>query len=186
MKRFVIIVVAALFASCSAPHKFAPPSVAPVREKIANAQEHVANAQTHAGLAKIAVDRARAIAPAELNDLRQALDLASAEIDSLTDELLHAQTALHDAQLKLDTLEKRVGEQTEKLNAATEAARVAIGKYHLLKFYFCLIAAAAVFLVVFYFRKVLIAIPPPFSIYAGAAAFAGLPAATFGALWFRL
>jgi len=185
--------IALCLGGCASPRsaiRYSPPSVAPVREQISEAGSHVTNAQTHAQAAKRAVAAAVSAAnkykDAELN-----LQLVAAdhEIDALTVELNSAQTALRSANTNVDSLEHKIGDQTNLLNTANDEKNAALTKahaaarrYHKLKFWVCALAAAATALLIFRFKALLFLIPPPYNFIVGAA----VPAGVFGFLWLRL
>jgi uncharacterized lipoprotein YajG len=197
MTRFLSVLSAVsvvAFASCAAPRAalhYSPPSVAPVRENVSDAQSHVTNAQTHAQKAKAAI--ADAIKQMEMACPQAAglkLDLADAnrEIDALTYELNVAQESLKSANVHVDQLEGKIGEQTNLLNTANDEKNAAITKadaaahrYHKLKFYVCALGAALALLLIFKFKGLLTLLGP-----YGAIAYAAGPAAVFGALWLFL
>lgn len=194
---FACLAVALCVGGCASPKRsavhYSPPSVAPVREKISSAQGSVANAITLAGAAKTAIARATELlaAPADqlsVPDLQEALGEASGKVDALTTQLGSALGALGEAQVRIDALETKVSTQAAQLNTAIDEKNAAItwgdaavSKYHRLKFFICLLAAAAAGLLVFQFRGLLVYLGP-----WGLAAYVVVPGLVFTALWIRL
>lgn len=176
----VIVVVLALhlLGGCKVSEPVPAPSFAAVHGNISQAQTHAAAASTAAAEAKVAIARAQSLAPAAIPDLREALNIAQGKIDVLTTELVEVQEALTNANTHISALETQVIALADQLNTALAHDAASTAKYHRLKFYCCLIAAAAAFLLVFQFRNVLVLLGPYGFIAYGAA-----PAAVFGLCW---
>jgi len=105
MRAFLLLPAFLLISCASQPHRatihYSPPSVAPARQWVSNAQNH----------AKAAQD---AVSKGDL-------PTAHTEIDALTNELLHAQTALTD-------LEKKTSQQTDDLNSVLDDKNAALDR----------------------------------------------------------
>jgi chromosome segregation ATPase len=117
--RALLLLSALLLIGCaSQPRRavihYSPPSVAPVKQSLQSAQHH-------AKAAKENIKQAEKLAPANVPGLADALLAADNEIDALTNELLHAQTALAD-------LETKTGQQTDDLNQANDDKNAALDR----------------------------------------------------------
>jgi len=173
--RAGILLIALALPACTAiPSKtllhYSPPSVMPVRRAIATAQEHAAAAQQY-------------LRNAGTQEKTEHLAIANAanEIDALTDELLNAQSALTKTETDASAQTQLLNAANDSKNAAITAADAAKFRYHRLKFYACLIGAAAALLLALRLG-VLSFVPPPYNFVAVAA----VPVIAFGALWIEL
>jgi hypothetical protein len=112
---------------------------------------------------------------------------ATGQVNHLLTANASLQLALNDAADKITLLESAVKNQTVLLNNANDEKNAAITerdaaveKYHHLKFFLCLLAAAAAGLLVFQFRGLLRLLGP-----WGFAAYAVVPGAVFTFVWLR-
>jgi hypothetical protein len=117
--RALLLLSAFLLIGCaSQPRRavihYSPPSVAPVKQSLVSVQHH-------AQAAKDNIKQAEKLAPENVPGLLDALRAADNELDALTAELLHAQTALSD-------LEKKTGRQTEDLNTCFDDKNAALDR----------------------------------------------------------
>lgn len=189
--------------------QYSAPSVRPVQAAVETgqthvraAQSHVTKAQTHATTVKgkladieKALTSGPKTSPPPAPALMKLLDEARSEVDALTQELTETQAALADAQTALasaqtlsQSLQKQVNDQTTMLNktiieknAALTERDTAVHAYHKLKFYACLLGAAAALFLLWKFKPFLAFLGP----YAPLAFLVG-PATLFGLLWLLL
>jgi hypothetical protein len=174
--------------------RYSPPSVQPVREKITDAQTFAVAEATAGVAAQTALAKAKEIlsTPQPLNpsttaDLQEAIAEATAQVNHLLAVNANLQLALNEAADKVTLLESVVKNQTvllnnaiDEKNAAITERVIAVEKYHHLKFFLALLAAAAAGLLVFQFRGVLRLLGP-----WGFAAYAVVPGAVFTFVWLR-
>jgi hypothetical protein len=178
-----------LATSCANPKRssirYSPPNVQPVREKLIDAKTSVVAAVSAADAVQSAIAEAKA---ANTNEkVGHALGLAESKAKELIAQLQSAQGSIGGAGDNLTLYDSAARNQTVLLNnAITRAdasdlrADAAVEKYHHLKFFLCLLAAAAAGLLVFQFRGLLRLLGP-----WGFAAYAVVPGAVFAFVWLR-
>lgn len=121
----LILAVSSLFLGACASTRpmahFAAPSTAPVQHSAEVVQAKVASAQGHAAKAKAAVQDAEKAAPKDSPaTLTLALKLANDEIDSLSQDLISAQTETAVLQSEVHQLDTQITDMTKTANAAID------------------------------------------------------------------
>ena len=158
-------------ASCAAPagpHNFKPPSVVPVKEKIAESKTHIKSAQT---ASKTLSDETAVKSKA----WQEAYDLLQKE---LSDAYLSATTAEERAdqlQTQNNTLATAANQIDDKSIAAEKREAIVLTKYHKVKWILTMAATGLAFLLLWQFKGLISFIPPPYSfiVILGAPAIAG-------------
>jgi hypothetical protein len=116
VRAFLLLSAFLLIGCASQPRRavihYSPPSAAPVKQSLSSVQRHAKAAMDN-------IKQAEKLAPANVAGLMDALLAADNEIDALTKELLHTQTALIELELK-------TGTQTDDLNTCSDDKNAAL------------------------------------------------------------
>jgi len=183
--RYPLFAILALLVGCASPKKsalhYSAPSTAPVQEKITDAKTAVTDVSTAIADAQTALQTSDLRSPTS-ERVGHALTLAEQRANDAAVALAAAgnNTLLLDSAVRnqTDVLNRTIDEK----NSAITERDSAVGKYHHLKFWICLLAAGAVLSLAWRFKSLLLFIPPPYNLVAIGA----LPVLTFAFLWIRL
>ncbi len=124
MRHFAVIPFLFLVACGTAPKRFIAPSTAAVHQNITEARTQISSAKNRAGNAKATIKEVREIVK-DNPDLVLRLTKAENELDSLTQDLLRADTAAATAEAKL----KEADGQIAKLAANANSVAAERDKY---------------------------------------------------------
>lgn len=177
--KWLILILALGLSACASPKKFDVPSTVGVRQALVETRSHIGMAKTTAGAVKQSILDIQA--KEQDPELVLQLGQAAAQIDSLTNNLLTADTAAEALDTRLAQVEQQIVKLAQNAQKAETERAKAVSRYHRLKLPLCLIGAAVAGFFLWKFKPAILALGP-----WGIAGAAAAPVGVFSLLWLIL